>query len=645
MSKIISLDQYNKFVDELKKHVETYYVKNEVEIEDSEFDTLFYQVQEFEDANPTLIRKDSPTQEVMGRAEKNKVVRDKVMFSLGKCPDFESLEKWCSKFINKEFSIEAKLDGLACELIYSKGILIQAATRGDGKVGEDVTSAAKMIPSIPKEIDNKDERFETRGEIFLTKSGLEKINEISSKKYKNVRNAASGILRNDEPNEKFVEHLVFGAYMLVFNNFNTHIEAMQYLKSLNFKIVNELSDLFTLNSSSDFEEIKKYFEQLYKQREQLDFDIDGMVIKINDIKNQNALGESNKEPNWATAYKFPPASVISKIEEVEWLLGSKGNITPRARITPANIGGVTVTYITLHNIEELERLEAKINDYAVIERRGDVIPKITGVRKELRTGEENDIKIPKYCHVCGELVTSKKAFIRCDNVDCQGRLTGKIENLVNKLDIKDLGIGIIEKIVDADLVEDQTDIFKLTVDQLKNLDRLGEKNATKIVNNIKNAISSPLNLVISGLTIKNVGDNTGKILSKKYGTLDNFRNAKLDELVEINDIGEVTANNIISWIKENRDVINKLITYNVGMTVVEEKTGNLDGVTFAFTGSLSVSRKEFEKTIENSGGVISSIKKGLDYLIIGNGYVPAKAEKAEKYGAKVISEEDFYKMI
>ena len=299
----------------------------------------------------------------------------------------------------------------------------------------------------------------------------------------------------------------------------------------------------------------------------------------------------------------------------------------------------------MHNLEELERLEIKINDYCVIERRGDVIPKITSIRKKLRTGEEIDIEIPEFCPSCGEKVTKNKAFIRCDNVDCQGRLTGRIENLVTKLDIKDLGIGIIEKIVDVDLVEDQVDIFKLTVEQLENLDRMGKKSATKIVNNIKTAINSPLNLVISGLTIKNVGDNTGKILSKKYKTLDNFKNAKLQELVEIDDIGEVTANNIINWINDNQNVIDKLLSYNIGMSVEEEKEGKLNGKTFAFTGALSVSRKDFEKMIENNGGVISSIKKGLDYLIIGDGAKQPKIEKAEKFAAEIISEDDFYKMI
>jgi DNA ligase (NAD+) len=379
----------------------------------------------------------------------------------------------------------------------------------------------------------------------------------------------------------------------------------------------------------------------------MDFDIDGMVLKIDDYKLQSSLGEKRSVPNWAIAYKFPQQEKLTILKSVEWLLGNKGNITPLAHIDTVNIFGADVSAATLHNCKEIERLDVKIGDHVIVTRRGDVIPKIIGVNKDMRDGTETAISIPEVCPACGQPITKTGVFIRCDNEQCQGRLAGRVENLVKALDIKNFGMKVIEKLVDDNTLKSPADIFKLVVTDISGLDRMGIKSAEKIINNINDARNASLDMVIAGLTIPGVGVAAGKDLADKYQTLDKFKDAKFDELVMMNDIGETTANNIISWLVSNSTYIDELIGHNIATQARESttSTNKLSASVFAFTGKLSVGRKEMEAMIVDNGGNVSSINKTINYLIIGDNAVQTKIDKAKKYGAEVITETDFMNMI
>lgn len=653
--------QMEKLYTEIEKHIRLYYVENNPEISDAEFDSLIAELEELERLHPEFKHENSPTERVNGTADENtfiKVTHEVPMLSLAKSMNIDEVNAWLAgKGEVDEFSLEPKLDGLACKLVYKKGVLVQAATRGDGIIGEDITATAMLIPNIPKTLE-KNYDMEVRGEVFLPKSGLDAVNKVIVRPtpYKNVRNAASGILRSKTPVKEICQNLKFGAYMLVhFHMYGTpsHTEAMDFIQDLGFTTTNHLDENFCLyrvsNGATAKQMINDYFEQIAGIRDSLDFEIDGMVIKANSYSAQRKLGSKSYVPNWATAYKFPAMEAITVVEDVEWLLGNKGNITPRAKVKPIKIGGVTVTYITLHNIDEMAKLGVMIGDHVVIERRGDVIPKIVRVLKDMRTGTEKTISIVHVCPVCGNEISWNGIFPCCNNTECGGRQVFRIENFVKALEIDNFGITAIEKAVEAGKISDVADIYDLKVEDLADLERMGKRSAQKIVTNIEKSKFAPLARVITGLTIKGIGDNSGKILAKRYGTLDNFMAAKYEELVELQDMGDISATNIVNWLADanNQTVLIKLIAREIGMVQEEEKTtdGKLTGLTFAFTGSLSIGRKEFIKLIEDNGGIESSIKKGLHYLILGDGGKEAKAEKARKYGAEVINEQQFNEMI
>ena len=651
---MVSKTYYNTLINNLLRYSKEYYENNNSLISDADFDSLFVEAKNIEAAHPEWLRNDSPTINVMGKASLGlpEVKHDPAMLSLGKAMDFNELFAWLkSAKANgaKELFCECKHDGLACKLVYKNGKFVQAATRGDGHVGEDVTITCAYIPSIPKMIDNKDEYFEVRGEVFLTKSGMAEINKVNVKQFKNVRNAASGILRKLEPNENEAKHLVFSAYMLPYDKQHiTHSESMEYLGKLGFKRTNNFVKNISIDMNSSYEDIiHDLFVETNSARDDMDFDIDGMVLKIDDYDLQHELGEKRSVPNWAIAYKFPQQEKLTILKSVEWLLGSKGNITPLAHIDTVNIFGADVSAATLHNCKEIERLDVKIGDHVIVTRRGDVIPKIIGVSKDMRDGTEKSIAIPTHCPVCGSPVVNNGVFIRCDNESCVGRLSGRVENLVKALDIKNFGGKVIDKLIEENKLKSPADIFKLVADDISNLDRMGTKSAEKIITNINKARNASLDLVIAGLTIPGVGVAAGKDLANKYKTLDKFKDAEFNDLVTMNDIGETTATNIIDWLGNNSSYVDDLINYNIATEVQElvTTTNKLSASVFAFTGKLSISRKEMEANIVDNGGTVSSINKTINYLIIGDNAVQTKIDKAKKYGAQIISESEFMKML
>ena len=652
-------DKIDKLRELIVYHNNLYYNK-QPKISDAEYDQLYLELIKLESQYPEYYNENSPTNTVGAKVENTfeEVEHVVPMLSLGKTMNIDEFYDWFKDIASKsveQLVVECKYDGIACSLKYDNfGRLNICSTRGNGIIGEDVTATVALIPNVPKRLSLSAE-IEVRGEILLLKSGLEAINkyrqEMNLKVYENVRNAASGMVRTKQPLKELSKHLRFVPYGIVNSKNNSYVEDINLLKTLGFGFNENPIATHVLNTNSKVtkEDIGKIFDDIQNQRDSLDFDIDGIVCKANLYEDQLRLGNKVNVPNWAIAYKFKSEERLAQILDVEWLLGAKGNVTPRARITPTEIGGTTVVKPTLHNLEELKRLDIKIGDYVILQRRGDVIPKIDRVVKDMRTGSETDITIPTICPVCSEKLTLKKAFLRCDNENCSGRIHSKIRNYVSAVEIEGFGPKVISKLIEDKKIVDLSDIYTLTVDDIKGLERMGDKSAIKLINNIKNSIDTPLWKIITGLTIKNVGAETAKDIANICLTLEGFINVKESDLVGINDIGEITGSNILEWLKveANIHVVNKLISFGIGMKeqIVKESEGKLNNLTFAFTGALSISREKMKQIIEDNGGTNISIKKGLNYLIIGDKAKDNKIEKAKSNGAIVITEEEFLNML
>ena len=654
-----------KLRDLINYHIYKYYIEQNPEISDNDFDQLLIELQNLEAQYPEFDSPDSPTHNVGGGLENKftEVYHKIPMLSLGKCMCWEEFEAWFRKMVAqkvKRFTFEVKLDGLACSLTYDNEVFALGLTRGDGTKGEDITATVMTISDIPKKITCKD-FMEVRGEVILLKSSLEEINKAKiaagEKPYENVRNAASGLLRTKNPNIAMGKYLRFGAYMLAQTNEDNkaYTENMDFLKSLGFTPArNMVPNLeIDVDAFSDIQSvlnmIQQYFEQIEKMRPNLDFDIDGIVIKADLYKDQERLGCKTNVPNWATAFKFESERKMTQLIGWEDLLGAKGSITPRAKLNPVKIGGTTVTKPTLHNYDEIDRLGVMVGDYVWVERRGDVIPKITGVVLEMRDGTQTPMVRPTNCPECGEVLIWNGGIPRCDNTNCSGGRAFKIQNYIKALEIEEFGPSLIEKLFDAGKIDTVPDIYDLTVNDISNLDRMGEKSAKKVIANIEKSKKASLAKVLAGLTIKMVGESTGKELAEKYGTLEKFSKATLNELITI---GDVVGNYINDWLKvaNNQVILSRLIGYGVGIDTsnnqVVVSSNKLNGAKFGFTGELpNYKRKQAEKLIIDNGGEVFGIKKGMDYLLVGPDGKQAKIDKAVKYGAKVVEEAEFLKLI
>jgi DNA ligase (NAD+) len=586
------------------------------------------------------------------------------MMSLGKALNIEDFMKWIKpliadmKDIILEMIFEFKIDGFAISLEYEDGILTKASTRGDGVIGDDITPTVYLIPDIANKLDNNF-TGEVGGEIYMKKSSLVKLNEKlkaeGKKELKNVRNAASGIARQKDTSTKMAEYLSFLCYRYVNakKEYNTYKEEMDQAKQLGFATVfHDLNGIVKADVSKlSQDDIILLFKSFQDQREDLDLDIDGVVIKINNKALQDRLGDNEKIPNWAIAYKFPAMEKLTTLLDVEWELGKKdGRFTPMAVIEPVDIGGTTVKRPTLHNLDEIKRLGAKIGCTLRVSRRGDVIPKVEEAILELMPSDAREIIPPQVCPVCGEPTVLDGAFVKCNNLSCTGRISGRIRSYVISTEIENLGMSTIEKLIDADKLNSITDLYKLKKDYIAGLDKMGEKSAATIMENIEGSKKQPLWKVIAGLGIKNVGDKASKALEKNFGSFERISQVTLSDLEPIKDIGNVLSNNIVSWFSDeaNKALVNELMSLGLGTTIekIEVKENKLNGAKIAFTGKLSKwSRNECGKVIESNGGVVWDIKKEIDYLLIGEGAKDKKIEKAQKLGATIITESQFTEMI
>ncbi len=661
-------EKIKKRIEELRKLIEyhnyRYYILDSPEIPDEEYDKLFKELIELEEEYPEFKSEVSPTQRVGAPPLKEfKTIKHLVpMLSLDNAFDDEDLisfEKRVKRILGDieiDYVVEPKFDGLSISLFYRNGELEYGATRGNGFEGEDVTTNLKTIKTIPLIIEDAPNILEVRGEVVMFKNDFEKLNkereENDEPLFANPRNAAAGSVRQLDSKITKERKLHFFAYYISRVEgieFKKHSEILKYLEEKRFKVPPDYS---IVNG------IKKVIEKCLwyqNKKDEYPFDMDGSVIKIDNLKYHEILGETTHAPRWAIAYKFPAEEKETIVKDIIVQVGRTGKITPVAVLDPVFVSGSTVSRATLHNEDEIKRLGIKIFDHVIVRKAGSVIPEIVRVLKEKRTGNEKTFSFPDSCPVCGgEIVRLPgEADYRCTNASCPAQIKGRILHFVSRdaLNIENIGESLVNQLVDKNLIKDIADLFYLKLEDLMKLERMGEVLANKILKNIKNAKNRPLSRVLYGLGIFHVGKHIAQILTKKYKNIDDFYNLTPEDYMENEGIGPEIAQSLYIFFKEdkNRKLIEKLKSAGVNLKEkVEEleKEGLLKGKKFVFTGSLdNLSRKDAEDmVIQNGGEVSSTVSKNIDYVVVGKD-PGSKFEKAKKLNLKIINEEEFLKLV
>ena len=658
-------------IDELRKLINDadykYYVLAEPDISDFEYDKLMKELGELEKQYPLLLTKDSPTQRVSGEPTKRfNVVEHKIpMLSLSNSYNFDELIEFDTRVKNTvgkdsiEYVCELKIDGLAVSLIYENGYFAKGATRGDGTKGDDVTSNLKTIKSIPLKVFHKSlKNFEVRGEIFIKKDDFLKINEEQELKgeklFANPRNTAAGTLKLKDSRTVARRPLNLFSYYFSSDDFapEEHFKNLEILKQLRFPVNSYAKKVKSIV------EVKKYCERIDELRDNLPYEIDGVVVKVNNIHEQDILGSVAKSPRWAIAYKFKAKEKVTRIVSITLQVGRTGTITPVAELEPVFLAGSTISRATLHNFDELERKDIREKDYVKIEKGGDVIPKVTEVIPEKREKGSRKFPVPEKCPVCStKLVKSEEeVYIYCPNYFCPAQVQGRIEHFVHRdaMDVEGLGGSIIAVFLENGLIKDFSDIYELKNKrkEIISLERFGEKSVDNILLAIEKSKEKPFEKVLFALGIKQVGERTAKLLAKHFRSIENLSEASVDEIDDIYEIGPSIAQSVVDFFKDDKNIklLNKL--KKAGLKFESENTGTLKtkeeflGKVFVLTGTLQkFTRSQASEIIENLGGRTSgSVSKKTDYVLAGN-EAGSKLDKAKKLGVKILTEEDFEKMI
>ena len=643
----------------INQHSYLYHVLDKPDISDAAFDSLKHELYKLEQEYPDLITSDSPTQRVSGRALDKfvKVKHKKRMLSLEDVFYKEEFQAWQER-IQKlvphqklDYFAELKIDGFAITLVYKNGIFVQGATRGDGLIGEDVTQNLKTINSIPLRLfTTKKGKIEIRGEVYMTKKAFVKVNQERQRKglplYANPRNTAAGSIRQLDPKIAAARQLDFLAYDLITNlGQKTHQEEHQIAQSLGFKVDQG-------QYCSNLDEVIRFRQKINRIREKLPYQIDGIVISLNNNELFKKLGVVGKAPRGAIAFKFPAKEATSIIENIVVQVGRTGALTPVAYLKPVRIGGTLVTRATLHNEDEIKRLNVKIGDTVIVQRAGDVIPDVVKVIKKLRTGKEKKFPMPKKCPVCGSKVIRPKgeAVHRCTNKKCGAQQKKQLIHFASKkaFDIEGLGPKIVEQLMDEGLVTKATDFFSLKQGDLVPLERFAEKSTANLIESIVRSKKISLAKFIYALGIRHVGEETAIGLADHFGSLEKLKKTSLEELSRVKDIGQVVAQSIFKWFnnKNNQRFLDKLI--KAGLKIIEIKTVKRKflGQTFILTGQLDkFTREQAKAKIRELGGDISSsVSKETDFVVAGK-EPGLKYDKAKKLGIKIIKEKEFLRML
>jgi DNA ligase (NAD+) len=639
--------------NELRRHEHLYYVLDQPEITDAEYDAKMRELKELEDAHPELASPDSPTQRVGGKPREGfvKVAHSGAMLSLDNALDeveLRDFDRRVRDLLGDEsytYVAELKLDGLSLAVHYRDGRFSQAVTRGNGAEGEDVTENTRTIRSIPLRAKGT---FEVRGEVVFNKKAFEKLNaerELAElPRFANPRNAAAGSLRVLDPSITASRQLDFYAYFL-FPPPPTQWESLETLHELGFKVNSHRKHC------SGIEELIEFCTQWEAKRDDLPLEIDGVVAKVDSVAQQAKLGWTAKAPRWAIAFKFPARQAETLVVDINVNVGRTGAVTPTAFFIPVNIGGVMVSKATLHNEDEIGRLGIQIGDTVLVERAGDVIPKVVRVIKE---GEDRrPFVMPKNCPNCGEEVVrvEGEAISRCINTNCPARLKESVLHFAGRgvMDIDGLGEVLVNNLVDSGLVKNVADLYRLTLDDLVKIERMGSKSALNVLKGIKISLQQPLNRLIYGLGIPSVGERTALILAETFGDLDKIMNAEEEELKKAEEVGPKVAHGIRQFFDHhaNRELVERLRNEGFGFTyTVTRHTGKLEGLTFVLTGTLpNLTREEAQARIEAAGGKIAkSVSKKTNYVVAGE-EAGSKLDKAKELGIRVIDEAELIGMM
>lgn len=648
-----------ELIDILNKANYEYYVLANPTLEDMEYDKYLRELIDLENKYPTLARKDSPTKKIGGEVvdKFNKVKHNIPMMSLSNVFNEEEILNFDTKIRkevnNPKYVCELKIDGLSVSLKYQKGLLITAATRGDGKIGEEITHNVKTIKSVPLKL-KKEIDIEVRGEIYMSKKALEDLNktrkEINEPLFKNARNAAAGSIRQLDSKIAAQRNLDVFIYHLPNPedyNIKTHMEALEFMKNLGFKT--NIDNNFLAN---DIKEVINYINEKENNRITLPYDIDGVVIKLNNIKDQQKVGYTSKYPKWATAYKFKEQEAITKLKDIIFTVGRTGQVTPNAILEPVFVMGSLISKTTLHNEEYVKEKEIKIGDTVVIKKAGDVIPEVVRAIKERRVGTEQDFHMTKNCPICGSKLAKKEeeSAYYCINASCDAR---KIEGLIHyasrdAMNLTGFGDRIVEDFYNMGYLKNISDYYSLKnyKDELKVLEGFGEKSISNLLNEVENSKQKSLEKLLFALGIRYVGSKTAHILAKFYHNIDNLMNAHYEELEKIDDIGKTISKSVYNYFQneENIALINKLKSFGINMEYLGELEidNNFLNKTFVLTGSLnSITRDKATQIIEKKGGKTSnSVSKNTDIVIVGEN-AGSKLAKAQELNIQTWTEEEF----
>ncbi len=668
--RLLDIVQAENRIKELRElidyHNYRYYVLDNPEITDAEYDKLMRELISLESQFPQLITPDSPSQRVGGEPLEafKKVTHREPMISLADAFSEEELRDFNRRVTENvgnqvEYVVELKIDGLAVSLTYENGLLVTAATRGDGVVGEDVTQNVKTIKSVPLRLNVQKDKIpmiiEVRGEIYLSKEGFKKLNEereeMGLPTFANPRNAAAGSIR--QLDSKITAKRPLSTFMYALGyvegiEFNTHLEVLEFYKACGFKVNPHIK------SFNNFDDVIDYCMSWKEKRHSLPYEIDGIVIKVNSLHFQKILGSTAKTPRWAIAYKFPAEQKISVIEDIVVSVGRTGVLTPNAVLTPVQIAGSTVSRATLHNEDYIKEKDIHIGDSVIVQKAGDIIPEVVAVVKEKRAGNEKEFKMPHRCPECGSEVIRLPGEVayRCTGVSCPAQIRRRIIHFASRdaMDIRGLGPAIVSLLLSANLIKDVSDIYFLKEEALIPLERMGEKSANNLIKAIENSKKQPLNRLVYALGIPLIGSKASLILAQEFKSMDRLQNATYEDLVKIPEIGDKMAESIITFFKQEqtKTLITRLKEAGVNMLYAKDESGPkpLENLTFVLTGALEkYSRSKAKELIENLGGkVTGSVSKKTDYVVVGK-EPGSKYNKALELGVKILNEQQFEEMI
>ena len=652
-------EQAEQLRRELEQHNYNYYVLDRPTISDFEYDHMLRALEDLEREHPELVTPDSPTQRVGGKALDSfaKVVHRVPLESLQDVFDFEELGEFDRRVRESvsdvSYLVEPKIDGLSVALEYENGIFVRGATRGDGTVGEDVTENLRTIKSIPLKLDNAPPALIVRGEVFMPRTVFEQLNAVREERgeslFANPRNAAAGSLRQLDPKiaaERRLDILIFNIQYVDGMIFESDSASLDWLESLKFKVISRISAV-------SIEQVSEQIACIGENRDAYSYEIDGSVVKLDNLSGREILGSTAKFPRWAAAYKYPPEQKESVVQDIIVQVGRTGVLTPKAVVAPVRLAGTTVTNATLHNQDYITEKDIRIGDTVLVQKAGEIIPEIVRVVSKKRPTDAVPYEFPTHCPVCGAPVARDEdgAHIRCTGAECPAQLLRNLTHFASRdaMDIEGLGPAVVESLVNAGLVKTAADLYALEAQSVSTLERMGKKSAENLIAAIERSKENDLSRLLFAFGIRQVGQKAAKVLSARFGTLDALCAATEEELTAVDDVGEITAHNIVEWLSnpQNLHLIRSLREAGVNMTGTAAPTGDkFAGLTFVLTGTLErFTRDEAGEMIEKLGGKVSgSVSKKTSYVVAGEA-AGSKLKKANELGIPVLTEEEFLDMM